>query len=184
MDSRERTQRGGSRIDYTESYRWLQENGWIPEGQVPALPERVPRHDDEFYGVRFFRTWVDQAHFENLTIPRTYVSRSEISDTSLKGSDLSESSMSYNDFNRVKFNSALLRNADLRASVFKDSSFDNADLSGADLRHAQFESCTFKGATMTGVRMTREAAKSLALSDEQRTSIDWQGSEGEEPEGG
>jgi uncharacterized protein YjbI with pentapeptide repeats len=171
------------RLSYEDSCRELQQNGWLDAGDIPPLPSRQPRYDDpEPLGVQFFRTQVADAKFENLTLSRTFFARSEIRDTSFKGSDLSESSLCWNDFVSVDFSECDLSRSDLRGALFESVNFSGANLSQSDLRRSGFENCNFSGAHLHGAKLTR--AQTLRLSPNQEAEVDWQESEGEEPDGG
>src|SRR5262245_8572524 len=61
-----------TRLTYEESCRRLQKQGWLSEDEFPRLPAAMPSFDDEILGLRFFRTFVGDDSFDNLTIPRTY----------------------------------------------------------------------------------------------------------------
>ena len=130
------------RLPCAESCRVLQGAGLLDPGAIPPLPERAPRFDDEVLGVEFFRTQLADAKLENLTLPRTFLGRSEIRAVSFRGTDLSESTMCWNDFVNVDFFRADLRRADLRASTFERVVFDGADLTDADLRRLTFNACS------------------------------------------
>jgi uncharacterized protein YjbI with pentapeptide repeats len=166
------------------------------------MPDRRP----DIYGadgVRFFRTWVGVGHLfglrpsdpeewedvaghalDNLTLPRTFFGRSEISSISFQNTDLSESTLCWNDFIEVNFTDADLSGCDLRASLFRRVAFVRANLRNADLRRSNFEGCDFTAADVAGAKLTRKQGERVHLSDEQRKTIDWQESEGDEPLGG
>jgi len=171
------------RASYTESCRVLQSKQLLEADELPTLPERPPRHDDEQLGVSFFRTRLADDSLDGLTLPRTFFGRSEIRGVSFRGSDLSESTANWNDFIDVDFSFADLSRADFRASIFERVTFHGAVLRGADLRRTTFRSCTFTDADMTGVRLTRGFGWLFRLSRGQRAAIDWQ-PPGPEPEGG
>ena len=171
------------RKSYSESCRVLKEQGLWEGDEIPALPERAPRHDDEQLGVGFFRTQLADARLDGLTLSRTYFGRSEIRGVSFRGTDLSESTANWNDFIDVDFSAADLSHADLRASVFERVSFRGSVLRGADLRRSTFRDCTFADADMTNTRLTRSFGWLFRLSRRQRAVIDWQ-PPGPEPEGG
>jgi len=171
------------RVSYIESCRVLQSKGLLASFEVPPLPDRPPRHDDEQLGVSFFRTRVADIALENLTLPRTYFGRSEFRSVSFRGSDLSESTANWNDFVDVDFSSSDRSRADFRAASFERVSFSGAVLRGTDLRRATFRLCTFAGADMMGARLTRSISWLLRLVRSQRAVIDWQ-PPGPEPEGG
>lgn len=171
------------RVPYDESCRVLQSKELLETAELPPLPGRPPRHDDEQLGVSFFRTRLADVALDGLTVPRTFFGRSEIRSVSFRGSDLSESTANWNDFIDVDFSSADLSRADFRASIFERVSFHGAVLRGADLRRATFRGCTFTDADMTGARLSRGFGWLFRLSSAQRTAIDWQ-PPGPEPEGG
>jgi hypothetical protein len=196
-----------ARLSYEESCKFLQRHNHLGggvEGVIPPMPDHRPQFDDSTsIGVRFFRTWVgvgrpfglepsspedweDVAEhaLENLTLPRTFVGRSEIGPISFKNTDLSESTLCWNDFIEVNFTDADLSGSDLRASIFKRVAFVRANLRTADLRRSGFEACDFTDADMAGAKLTRKQGEGIRLSDEQRKVIDWQESDGDEPPGG
>lgn len=172
------------RRSYEESYRFLQQEGWKAEGEVPPIPDHPPRYDDETLGLEFFRTWVKEAKMENLTMPRTYFSRTTVSKTSFSGSDLTESVANWNDFEDVDFSYANLTRFDFRGCAIRRTNFRNALLKDADLRHCSFEDCTFDEADLTGAQITIAVGDSLALSRTQKEQISWQREDGPEPDGG
>lgn len=172
------------RLSYEESCRALQRAQIIDEGEIPPLPERSPRYDDEVLGVNFFRTAVAEAKLENLTLPRTYFGRSEIRATSFQNTDLSESTANWNDFIDVSFESADLSRCDFRASLLERVSFVEATLTEADFRCCGFKGCDFSGADLTGAKLTKKAGAALRLSPDQQQVIDWQIEDGDEPDGG
>jgi BTB/POZ domain-containing protein KCTD9 len=178
------TSRMPERLSYQNSCSFMQREGWLGAGEIPPLPEKPPRYDDEILGVEFFRTCVENARLENLTIPRTYFSRSEIRNSSFAGSDLSESVANWNDFNDVNFSYTDLSRFDFRGCSLVQVRFQGADLRNADLRRCDFEHCDFMAADLTGTKLTREAGESLILSDQQRQGVDWQDEDGPDPDGG
>lgn len=171
------------RLSYADSCRTLQQHGLLAAGELPATPERAPRHDDDQPGVGFFRTRLADVTLDGLTLPRTFFGRSEIRAVSFRGADLSESTANWNDFVDVDFSAADLSRADLRASVFERVSFRDAALRGTDLRHAKFRSCIFADADMTGAKLTRALGLLFRLSRRQRASVAWQ-PPGPAPDGG
>ncbi len=175
---------GSDRSSYSDSCLRLQSVGLLPAGEIPPLPDRAPRYDDEVLGVEFFRTLLADVELDDLTLPRTYFAKSEVRAASFRGADLSESTMCWNDFIAVDFRSASLQHADLRASSFERVTFDRADLTGADLRRSTFATCSWTGAVLTGARISRVVAQDLPLSEEQRGQLDLQETEGPEPDGG
>jgi uncharacterized protein YjbI with pentapeptide repeats len=173
-----------TRLSYPESCRSLQTNHLLEEGNIPTLPEKPPRHDDDVLGVSFFRTALAECTLENLTLPRTFFGRSNIRGVSFRGSDLSESVACWNDFTDVDFSLVDLSKADLRASLFKNVNFHSANLRNVDFRHATFQKCIFINADLTGAKFLRGFRWIFILSSSQRRSIHWQDTPGEAPEGG
>jgi BTB/POZ domain-containing protein KCTD9 len=171
------------RTNYEGSCRRLHEEG-LSYDPSPPLPERPPRHDDEVLGVNFFRTLVAECTLDGLTLPRTYFGRSEVRSTSFRDTDLTESTANWNDFADVDFAGADLSRADLRGNNLERVSFRATRLTGADMRCCSLTDCDFAEADMRGVRLTRDTGAGLALSDEQRSVIEWVDDDGEEPDGG
>jgi BTB/POZ domain-containing protein KCTD9 len=175
----------GSRLPYQESYELLQQLEYSEAGAVPPIPDRRPRFNDEgLFGVRFFRTFRENGKLENLTLPRTYIGKSEFQTVSFANTDLNESVLCWNDFNEVNFADADLSECDLRTSIFRENSFVRANLRNADLRRSRFKDCDFTNADMQGAKLTRMQGEQIHLSDKQQQVIDWQDSDGEEPPGG
>lgn len=145
------------RRSYADSCAYLLAEGWIE--QLPPLLDRRPRHDDDRPGLSFFRTRVADADLSNLTLPRTFIGRSEVSGVSFRNTDLSESTLCWSDF--------------------VDVDFRTADLRGADLRGADFVRCDFTGANLAGALVSPDAE--LDLDDAQDATIAWSD---DEPEGG
>ncbi len=173
-----------SRSSYEESVRRLQKD-YLDAGDIPSLPERMPRYDDEELGVSFFRTFVgEHDDLSNLTLPRTYFGRSEIHEALFRNTDLAESCMCWNDFIDVDFSDAVLARCDLRASSFTRVKFNRADLQGADLRRSSFEDCDFEGALLHQAVMTRAQAALTKLTDAQLQVIAFTIDDGPEPDGG
>ena len=172
------------RLPYIASCQLLISQQLLDGDEVPPLPERPPRHDDETLGVGFFRTQLADTKLDGLSLPRTFFSRSEIRSVSFRDTDLSESTANWNDFTDVDFSSADLSRSDLRASVFERVNFTGASLRGADLRHATFTDCSFADADFTGAKLARESESLLSLSATQRGVIEWHADQGEEPDGG
>ena len=172
------------RKSYEDSCRVLQAKKVLEPEEFPPLPERPPRHDDEKFGVNFFRTRLADIKLEDLSLPRTFFGRSEIREVSFHGSDLSESTACWNDFIEVDFSLADLSCADLRASIFHEVNFCGANLQSADMRHSTFENCEFTDANMTGTKLCDSWKWLFRLSRDQRKAIDWQSDPGPEPDGG
>ena len=173
-----------TRLTYEESFRFLQKAGWQGPGDVLPLPKGRPGYFDEDLGLSFFRTFVEEATLENLTIPRTYFSRSTVSKSSFAGTDLTESVANWNDFEDVDFSFADLTSFDFRACVLRRIRFCNVILKDSDLRCCQFENCDFTDADLTDAKITREAGATLNLSSMQLAQVSWQDEDGEDPEGG
>ena len=172
------------RLSYQDSCKFMQREGWLGEGDIPPLPQQPPRYDDEILGVEFFRTYVENARLENLTIPRTYFSRTEIRGSSFAGSDLSESVANWNDFKDVDFSFTDLSGFDFRGCNLVQVRFQGANLRNADLRCCGFEDCDFSAADLTGAKFTKEAGADMNLSGLQRQTIDWHDEDGPDPDGG
>ncbi|SFS21742.1 Pentapeptide repeat-containing protein [Granulicella pectinivorans] len=172
------------RLTYEESCRFLQSKHLFREGDIPPLLDRPPRYDDEVLGVDLFRWNIQDSKLENLTLPRTYIGRSEFSQCSFAGTDLNESVANWNDFLDVSFVGTNLTSFDMRACNHQRSDFTRAILRNADLRLCNFEDCRFDDADMAGAKLTREAAATLLFSEAQRNVIDWQADDGPEPDGG
>src|SRR3954466_15306763 len=81
------------RSSYEESCRFLQQQGYLDAGECPPLPDHLPQYDDpEPLGVSFFRTRVsNEVLLDNLTLPRTFIGRSEVNKSSFRNTDLTES---------------------------------------------------------------------------------------------
>lgn len=172
------------RFNYEDSCRALQNQQLIDEGEIPPLLNRPPRYDDEVLGVSFFRAMLANATLERLTLPWTFFGRSEIRSTSFRDTGLSGSVANWNDFIDVNFSGADLASADLRANLFERVRFVGASLAGADFRYCGFKQCDFSQADLTDAKLTKKAGTALRLSPDQQNVIDWQGDDGEEPEGG
>ena len=175
---------GMPRLSYEESCRVLERYNVVEPGNTPPMPDRRPRHDDANPGVTFLRLMVAEAKLEHLTLSRTFFGRSEIRATSFKDSDLSHSTANWNDFIDVDFSAADLSRSDLRACVFERVRFRGANLSGVDFRYCGFKNCDFSEAEVAEAKFALRTGKSLRLTPEQQSVIDWQADDGEEPEGG
>lgn len=172
------------RLSYEDSCRALQKSGLLAPGQIPPVRYERPRHNDTEPGVSLFRSLVAEVKLERLTLPRTFISRSEFRACSFKDTDLSGSTVNWNDFIGVKFTGADLSGVDFRACVFNGVKFAKANLAGADFRYCGFTKCDFSGAELADAKFTQKTGRSLRLSPEQLAVIDWQSEDGEEPEGG
>jgi BTB/POZ domain-containing protein KCTD9 len=152
-----------SRLSYLDSCAALAALGLI-ESEPPPLPEKMPAYDDEEpLGVSLFRMKLTGMDLSNMTLPRTFFSRSLFGHCSWAGSDLTQSNLCWNEFNNCDFSQAILANADLRASNFTGCIFDGADLHNADLRHSDFEGCSFKGTVLVGARAKQSQLADLRL---------------------
>jgi uncharacterized protein YjbI with pentapeptide repeats len=161
------TQERANRLNYEESCCFLQKSGYLAEGAIPVMPLHRPEFgDDGPHGVGFYKTFIVEGGFENLTLPRTFFGRSEVGPISFRNTDLSESTLCWNDFNEVDFTDAELRGCDFRASIFNAVKFIRANLYRADLRRSTFNACDFTGAIMRGAKLTREQAAGISFSDE------------------
>ncbi len=171
------------RLSYQDSCRKI---GRLDDkGEPPPICERMPTiYDTEPLGVQFFREFVEQEDFSNLTLPRTFFGRSEIKNVSFRNTDLSQSNLCWNDFIDVDFTEANLAEGDLRGSIFERVKFTDADLHGSDLRRSAFNACVFNGAAMQGTILTQAQGAQLALSKTQVDAIDWRDEAGPEPDGG
>lgn len=173
-----------TRASYEESVRRLQKD-YLEPGEIPPMPERMPRDDDEVPGVSFFRTFVgEHGDLSNLTLPRTFFGRSEINGALFCNTDLTESCLCWNNFTDVDFTGAVLARCDLRASNFTRTKFIRSDLRNADLRRSVFDGCLFDGALLDGAVMTTAQARNLPLSETQRRGIALTDDDGPEPDGG
>lgn len=174
-----------SRLSYEESCKKLQ-GRHLDADAVPPMPQHLPSYDDEEpLGVSFFRTFVGEGEdFSNLTLPRTFLGRSEIDDASFVNTDLFESNLCWNDFTDVDFSHANLTGSDLRASNYCRVKFVCANLTRVDLRLSWFDDCDFDGANMKGAVLTNEQGTKLTLTAQQRADITWVDDPGPEPSGG
>lgn len=173
------------RLSYTESCRQLQRAGHLKYGPIPPLPKRLPRYDDpKPLGVNFFRTRIENARLENMTLRRTFFGRSELVGVSFRNSDISQSNLCWNDFSDVDFTDANLSLADLRRSIFSKVHFIRANLTKADLRNSEFVGCNFEGASMNGSSALNRQKSDLRLSEAQIRQVAWTNDEGEDPGGG
>jgi uncharacterized protein YjbI with pentapeptide repeats len=176
-----------NRLSFEDSYRSLQRQDWLKDGEVPLMPSRPPRYDDETLGLEFFRTWLDGlkgADLTNMTLCRTYVARSQVSNVSFANSDLTESVWNWNDLVYVDFSGCDLSRVDFRGNHIGRCRFVHAVLTDTDPRCCSFEECEFEGAVMARTKLTRENGRLLKLSDSQKLVIDWQDEDGDEPDGG
>jgi uncharacterized protein YjbI with pentapeptide repeats len=139
-------------------------------------------YDEEPLGLAFFRTKLEDADNNNLTMPRTFFGRSWFLRVGFTNTDLSESCMCWNDFEECDFSEADLSHCDMRASNFRGCKFVAALLRGADLRRSSFEGCDFTGADLSGA--VAEDGEADYLTDEQQAVLAWSVDRGPEPPGG
>lgn len=162
------------RKDFFETFTFLEKIGLLSKCSTPSIPETIPKcNDDNSYGINIFRQFIDNVEFENLSMNRTFLSKSEVTNSSFSFSDLSESYLCYNDFINIDFSKANISNSLFRNSIFKNVNFNNANLMNADFKEAQFEDCTFDDAEMTGAIISSTLRKSLILTIEQQKQICW-----------
>lgn len=181
-----------TRRNYEESIDHLiATSGMIDPCRRPTKPPRIPRYDDDSpLGLSFFKMFVTEVDFSNLTIPRTYFGRAEINDCSFKDCALWESSMCWCEFENVDFSKAELMRSDMRSSIFTRCDFRAALLVDSDLRHSIFLECSFDDAQMTNAKLTRVPwwllrHPRIRLTDEQKNVVRWFGrNEGDIPLGG
>ncbi|HEY9713800.1 MAG TPA: pentapeptide repeat-containing protein [Chroococcales cyanobacterium] len=170
-----------------ETWSDLQERG-IPmpfdSNGNPFVPIKMPRFDDEELGFQFFKEFAEHLNLDNLSLPKTYVGRSELKLITFINTDLSSSSMCWNDFIACDFSDADLSNSDLRFAIFAGCKFDGAHLSGTDLRGSTFVTCSFGGATMNNATVETDNALRADLSEDQIKAITWAPDAGPEPDGG
>jgi uncharacterized protein YjbI with pentapeptide repeats len=172
------------RLSFEQSIQRLRELGFVGDDEELRIPSRRPQPEDDPGGLSFFRTMLENADLRGMELPRTFFCRSEIVSVSFQNTNLTESHLCWNDFTDVVFSEAVLSGADLRASNYTRVRFDEADLRGADLRRAQFRDCEFGGADLRGAILTRAQGRGLALTQPQRSVIDWRDDDGPEPQGG
>ena len=173
------------RKNFVDTILVLREMGLVYDDQSPCMPDRLPQYDDEDpCGFSVFRMGIEKLDLSNLDMRRTFFSRSEISQCKFSSTDLSESNLCWNDFIDTDFSNANLCGADMRASIYEGVNFSQTDLSSADMRCSDFKNCNFEGAAMVGAKLTRISASLMILSEQQRSDIDWQASDGDEPAGG
>lgn len=181
-----------SRLSYEDSIERLRQIGFLDEDESPSMPDRSPQYDDgDPLGLHFFRTMIEAEDLGGLTLPRTYFARSRIIGTRFANTDLSQSTMCCNDFVGVDFSGATLAQSDMRASNFENCNFDNADLSGCDLRGSSLEGCTFNNTNLVGAVLAKKQGsafslwrRSVALTKDQKATVDWRKDEGDGPPGG
>ena len=98
-----------SRLSYVDSCAALAALGLIEAGP-PPIPERMPAYDDEEpLGVSFFRMKLRALDLSNMTLPRSFFSRSLIEKCSWADADLSESNLCWNELTGCDFSRAIKR---------------------------------------------------------------------------
>lgn len=193
--------RTGERLSYTDSCRLLIQqgalgsanlvaNGWDGVNELPR-PAGIPHPSKLSDGLNFFREFIGGADpedeelvLEHLTLPCTFINRSELNSVSFRNTDLSESFICWNDLANVDFTNSDLHDSDMRANSFENVRFDGSDLSNADLRRSTFEKCTFAEANMKACKLHLAWVQLLELSPKQRREIEWCNEDGPEPPGG
>jgi len=173
------------RKTFEETIKTLRGAGLIYDDQSPRIPEAMPKYDDEDpCGFSVFRMGVEEIDLSNLEMPRTFFNKSEITGCNFSNTNLQESNLTWNDFIETNFSSSDLSSSDLRASIYEKVDFSNSNLSNADLRRSDFNNCNFNSANLTGAKISKAAVAVLTLSPDQKKSIDWQETDGDEPSGG
>jgi BTB/POZ domain-containing protein KCTD9 len=174
------------RLDFAQSIERLRKLGLVSPDQHPRMPSRMPQYDDEtIEGLSIFRSGNDASgDMSNLTIPRTYVGRSELDVVAIRNTDLSESNLCWNDFVKCDFELAIIDRADMRASNFVECNFAFASLLNVDMRHSSFSNCRFTNADVSGAIIAKEQLKELGLSAKQLASVVLRQEAGPEPNGG
>src|SRR5262249_18351001 len=66
------------RYSYAKSCEYLQLLGHLEKGEIPTMPPGLPRDEEGQFGISFFRTCVVEDDLEDLTLPRTFIGRSEV----------------------------------------------------------------------------------------------------------
>ncbi len=172
------------RLSFAASIEALRKRQVIDPTEKIELPPAKPLPEDEHVGLSFFRTFVLDVDFSGLTLPRTFINRSEIRECRFLDTDLSESFICWNDLIDLDFTGANLAGVDLRGSVLKRVSFRQTDLSGADLRSVSFDECDFTNAILTGSLLSRFGSEGLNLSAAQTGDAVWSWFPGEPAPGG
>jgi pentapeptide repeat protein len=142
------------RRSYSDSVEILKDRVGIIGDALP-LVERVPRHDDEVLGPSIFRTVVDDASLEGLTLSGLYVGRSIVRRATFAGSELRLAAFNWSGIADCNFEGADLAGADLRACEFIRCSFCRANLAKVDLRCSTFSQCRFDEANLEGALLYR-----------------------------
>jgi BTB/POZ domain-containing protein KCTD9 len=174
------------RLNFLNSIERLRLMGLIGPEDNLVIPKRMPQYDDDAIdGFSIFRMGLEgTVDLSNLTLPRTYIGRSELNGVSFRNSDINESNMCWNDFISSDFEFAKLDSSDMRATNFSNCNFTHCSLKQADLRHSSFSDCRFVNANLNGAIITKSQLTELGLTKEQMISIDLRADAGPEPEGG
>jgi BTB/POZ domain-containing protein KCTD9 len=174
-----------------DTWRYFEASGYdaprYPDGR-PVIRDAMPSiYDEAPLGLSYFRTKLEDADNNNLTMPRTFFGRSWLVRVNFADTDLSESCMCWNDFDDCDFSRADLSGCDMRASKFSGCKFIGAVLRGADLRRSSFEGCDFTEAELYGAIAEDADFQGCVqdfLSDEQQAMMTWSEERGPEPPGG
>ena len=143
-----------SRTSYRDSVAILKDRVGAMGDALPVV-DRVPRSGDEVLGPSIFRTLVEDASLEGLSLPGLYVGRSLVRRVSFAGSELRLAAFNWSDIADCNFEGADLAGADLRACVFERCNFRRADLAKSDLRCSNFRGCRFDEASLEGASLYR-----------------------------
>jgi BTB/POZ domain-containing protein KCTD9 len=175
-----------TRLSYEQSCDRLCKLRLFAHDARAPRPEQLPRNDDEEpLGVNIFRTRLaGDLDLSDLSLPRTFLGRSEINGVSFRNTDLHESNLCWNNFVRVDFTEADLGHSDMRSSRFIRVRFVATNLQEADLRRSTFVDCIFEGAFMRGAALTPQQGETIHLSEAQKREINWRDLDGPEPDGG
>jgi BTB/POZ domain-containing protein KCTD9 len=174
------------RLNFPDSIERLRLAGLIAPEDNFVIPKRMPQYDDEAIdGFSIFRMGLDEtADLSNLTLPRTYIGRSELNGVSFRNSDINESNMCWNDFILSNFEFAVLDSSDSRATNFSNCNFRHCSLRQTDLRHSTFSNCSFVNTDFSGAIVTELQLVEMGLTKEQISTIDLRADAGPEPDGG
>jgi uncharacterized protein YjbI with pentapeptide repeats len=179
------------RLDWNDTCALLRERGLLSDdlgflGPLnPVLRKQMPSSDDEEEGISLYKGgFAPGEDLSNLTLPRTFISRSRLEQLSLANTDLSESWCCWNHFENVDFSDTDLSRSDLRCSEFENVCFARANLSGADLRGSYFKGCDFSGANFEGALLMPGQPEALGLTGEQLRQAVVTDDPGPDPGGG
>jgi uncharacterized protein YjbI with pentapeptide repeats len=183
---RQRGLKMATRLSYELSCDRLCKLRLLAHDARAPVPKQLPRYDDKkSLGVNLFKARLaGDLDLSDLSLPRTFLGRSEINCVSFRNTDLHESNLCWNDFVRVDFTEADLGQSDMRSSRFSGVRFVATNLREADLRRSTFIDCIFEGAFMRGAALTRQQGETIHLSEAQKREINWRDLDGPEPDGG